>query len=80
MPQTDAPTILFKTITDKTNLSIINEEHDNSLVEISGYGLSIDFNMEYINSIEDVEMAVGGISDLFRRLIMESLLKNKQNP
>lgn len=72
------PTVEFKLITDKTVLSINNPEINQNLVEISGYDLDISFNMEYINSIEDVEAAVSGISDLFRRTIMEKLLEHRK--
>ena len=77
----DEPIVEFKSITDRTVFSIINDEIKQTLVEISGYDLLVNFNMEYINSLEDVEAAVGGIGDLFRRIIMDKLLEHKKlNP
>jgi hypothetical protein len=74
----DEPTVEFKMITDRTACSIVNDEINQTLVEISGYDLMINFNMEYINSIEDVEAAVEGVGDLFRKEIMSKLLEHKK--
>ena len=62
----DEPKIEFRVISDKGLLAIKNPDINKNLVEISGYDLQVNFNMEYLNSIEDVESAVNGISDLFR--------------
>lgn len=74
----DEPTVEFKSISDRIVRSVINEEINQTLVEISGYDLMINFNMEYINSVEDVEAAVEGLGDLFRRIIMDKLLEHKK--
>lgn len=78
LPTVDEPKVEFKYITDRGAFTVKNPEIDQILVEISGYDLQVNFNMEYINSIEDVEAAVSGIGDLFRQLIMEKLLEYKQ--
>lgn len=78
-PQTkDEPKIEFKIISDRGLFAIKNPDIQKNLVEISGYDLQVNFNMEYLNSIDDVEAAVNGISDLFRELIMEKLLEYKR--
>ena len=74
----DEPTVEFKMITDRTVYNIVNDEIKQTLIEISGYDLMINFNMEYINSIEDVEAAVEGVADLFRKEIMSKLLEHKK--
>ena len=74
----DEPKIEFLVISDRGLLAIKNPDINKNLVEISGYDLQVNFNMEYLNSIEDVESAVNGISDLFRELIMEKLLEYKR--
>lgn len=74
----DEPKIEFKIISDRGLFAIQNPNIQKNLVEISGYDLQVNFNMEYINSIEDVEAAVSGISDLFRELIMDKLLEYKR--
>ena len=51
----DEPRVEFKMISDRSVYNIVNEDINKTLVEISGYDLQINFNMEYLNSIEDVE-------------------------
>ena len=76
----DEPKIEFNLITDKICLSVVNDDIDETLVEISGYDLQINFNLKYIKSIEDVELAVTGIGDMFRKTSMDQLLEDrKQN-
>lgn len=79
LPAVDEPTVEFKYISDRVAFTIKNPEINKVLVEISGYDLQVNFNMEYINNIDDVEAAVTGISDLFRQIIMDKLLEYKQN-
>lgn len=76
----DEPKREFRVISDRGLLAVKNPDIDKNLVEISGYDLQVDFNMEYINSIDDVEAATNGIATLFRELIMEKLLEYKQKP
>lgn len=77
-PPVEEPTIEFKTISDRDSMTIVNEELGQVMVEISGYDLKIDLNMAYINTIEEVEAACEGISQLFRETIMEILLSGKK--
>lgn len=72
------PRVEFKSISDRTIFKIVNDSINENLVEISGYDLQINFNMEYINSVEDVEAAVEGIGNLFRQIIMDKLLEHKK--
>ena len=74
----DEPRVEFKMISDRSVYNIVNEDINKTLVEISGYDLQINFNMEFLNSIEDVEAAVTGLGNLFRDIIMEKLLEHKK--
>ena len=74
----DEPRVEFKMISDRSVYNIVNEDINKTLVEISGSDLQINFNMEYLNSIEDVEAAVTGLGNLFRDIIMEKLLEHKK--
>lgn len=75
------PKIEFNSISDLRTLSIYSADGKEELVKISGYDLRVAFEMKYLKSLEDVEAAVTGISDLFRKLILEQLLpKEKTNP
>lgn len=77
LPEVAEPTITFKVITDRDQFLINNADTKETLVEISGYDLSIDFNMKHINSMEDVESAVGGLGEMFRKIILDKLLEHK---
>jgi hypothetical protein len=70
--------VKFKAITDRQAFIIHNPDIEANLVEISGYDLSIRFNMEYLKSLEDVEAALDGLTEMFRKIIMDELLKNTQ--
>lgn len=77
----DEPKIEFNSITDLRTLSVYSADGKEELVKISGYDLRVAFEMKYLKSLEDVESAVTGISDLFRQLILSQLLPNeKTNP
>lgn len=74
------PTVTFRINSDRIIREIINEEINQTLVHISGYDLQINFNMQFLKSVEDVEAACSGIAQLFRDIIMEKLLEgNKQS-
>lgn len=74
------PTVQFKLISDRIVREIVNAETKQPLVHISGYDLQINFNMQYLKSVEDVEAACNGLSQLFRDMIMAKLLEgNKQS-
>jgi hypothetical protein len=78
MADVTEPTVQFKLWTDRSQMLIQNEETKNVLVEISGYDLQFNINFEYINSIEDVETAVGGLGEMFRHIILDKLLEYKK--
>lgn len=70
----DEPIVQFKAISDRIIREVINADTNKVLVHISGYDLQINFNMQYLKSVEDVEAACSGIAQLFRDIIMEKLL------
>ena len=75
----DEPIVQFKALSDRIVREVINADTKQVLVHISGYDLQINFNMQYLKSVEDVEAACGGIAQLFRDIIMDKLLeRNKQ--
>lgn len=74
------PTVHFKLITDRMIREINNPDINQTLVRISGYDLQIEYNLQYLKSVEDIEAACQGLADLFRQDILEVLLKrNKQS-
>lgn len=80
-PMENEPKVVFRAMSDRDVLRIYNEETDQTLAEVSGYDLEINFNMQFINSIQDVEAALEGIKELFRQSLMKQMLgdKNKQS-
>lgn len=78
LPEVHEPNAIFRSISDLTVFQVVNKDTDKTLVEISGYDLQISFNMEFINSLADVETAAKGMSDLFRDIILERLLAEKR--
>ena len=74
MPEVKEPTITFRSETDRVVRQIVNAKINEPLIEISGYGLAINFNMKYLKSIEDIDAACEGVSKLFREIILSQLL------
>jgi hypothetical protein len=72
------PKVEFRSISDRSVYNVVNDRIGQTLVEISGYDLQFNFNLRYINSLEDVEAAVGGLSEMFRQVIMDKLLEHKK--
>lgn len=78
--QVDEPIVKFRINSDRIVREIVNPDINQVLVHISGYDLHIDFNMQFLKSVEDVEAACSGIAQLFREVIMTKLLEgNKQS-
>ena len=77
--QVSEPRVEFKLISDRSVFNVVNPEIQKTLVEISGYDLQIKFNLEYLNTMADVEAAIEGLGKLFREIILEKLLEDKQN-
>ncbi len=76
--QVPEPTVTFKVNTDRIVREVINPDINQTLVHISGYDLQINFNMQFLKSVEDVEAACNGIAQLFRDIIMEKLLEGNK--
>lgn len=74
------PTVHFKLITDRIIREVNNPEINQTLIRISGYDLQIDYNLQYLKSVEDIEAACNGIAQLFREDIMRVLLERNKQP
>lgn len=72
------PTVSFRMTSDRGIYEVRSKEADAALVEISGYDLQMIFNMQYLNSMEDIENALDGLKTLFRELIMEQIMERKK--
>lgn len=64
---------------DLTTYAVMNEEDTEYLATISGFGLSIAFNMRLINSIGDAEEMANGIADVFYKALMDQLIEENKD-
>lgn len=78
LPKVYEPIVKFRLVSDRDVMNIVNDDIKETLVEISGYDLQINFNMQYLKSVEDINAARNGIADLFQQLIMEKLLEYRK--
>lgn len=70
LPPVVEPKVSFFKYKDHERMTVINEDVKETLVEISGYDLQVKFNMKYLSSVEEIELACEGIADLFRQEII----------
>ena len=69
LPTVDEPTVEFKLNSDRSVYRVTNQELNEPLVEITGYDLQINFNMQYLRSVEDIEAG---------EIIMDKLLEYRK--
>lgn len=71
--------VKFKVISDRDIYKVVSSQNrDLTLIEITGYDVRINFNMEHLRSLEDVNAAGEAIGIMFRDIILEKLLEYKQ--
>ena len=66
------PEVVFNTLSDRR---ILEDTHE-TIMEISGYDLQINFNRDKLQNIADIESMLDGLKDLFRRVVMQDLLES----
>lgn len=69
-------TMTFK-CRDLATYGVMSEDGNEFLATISGFGLTINFNMRLINSLEDAEAMANGMSDVFYAALMDQLIEMK---
>lgn len=70
-------TVSFKP-SEKMLYGVLNYDGNELMATISGYDLSISFNMRVINSLADAENCADALADVFYQALMEQLIK--KNP
>lgn len=70
----DEPIIQFRQNTDYTVFQVIEERSKKPMMIIGGYGLEIKFNIAELRSTERIEQLLGGLTTMFRKLILEQAL------
>ncbi|MGL5691109.1 MAG: hypothetical protein ACRDD8_09835 [Bacteroidales bacterium] len=68
--------VYFDIVNDK-DIYLIKDENGRTMAELKGYNVEIIFNLDVINTKEDIDTTVNGIAELFREKITEQLLDNK---
>lgn len=63
---------------DMTVWGVKTSDGSKSIFEIMGYGLNIRFNKDLLNSVEDIELMLDGVKELFRKLAMQEFLKTSK--
>lgn len=70
-------TVTFKA-EDITTFGVLNYDGNEFMAAISGYGLSIAFNMRLINSVADAEAMANAIADVFYNELMNQIIAQKK--
>ena len=68
------PIIHFRQNTDYTIFQVVEERTKKPMMIIGGYGLEIKFNIAELRSTERIEQLLGGLTTMFRKLILEQAL------
>lgn len=69
-------TVSFKP-TDKMVYGVLNYDGNELMATITGYDLSISFNMRLINSLADAENCADALANVFYEALMEELIQKK---
>lgn len=70
-------TVSFK-LSDKMVYGVLNYDGNELMATITGYDLSISFNMRLINSLADAENCADALANVFYEALMEELIQ--KNP
>lgn len=70
-------TVSFKS-SEKMLYGVLNYDGNELMATISGYDLSISFNMRVINSLADAENCADALANVFYEALMEELIQ--KNP
>ena len=67
--------IQFRESSDYTIFQVTDDRTRKPMMVIAGYGLEIKFNMAELRSTEKIEQLLGGLTSMFRKMILEQALK-----
>ena len=77
LPPVAEQAVQFNLLSDRSVLQVVNPNNNEVMIQISGYDLDVNFNMEHLRCVEDIEAACSGIAKLFREIILDKLLTHK---
>lgn len=64
-------------IEDRMTYGVLDYDGNELMAAITGYDLSIRFNMRLINSLADAEACANALADVFYQTLMEQLIERK---
>lgn len=62
---------------DRMTYGVMGYDGNEMMAAITGYDLSIMFNMRLINSLADAEACADALADVFYQTLMEQLIERK---
>lgn len=68
------PIIQFRQNSDYTIFQVTDERTGKAMMVIGGYALEMKFNMGELRSAEKIEQLLGGLTKLFRKMILDQAL------
>lgn len=71
---TNESIVQFRENTDYTIFQVVDERTRKPMMIIAGYGLEIKFNMAELRSTEKIEQLLGGLTSMFRKMILDQAL------
>ena len=78
VPSIPEQMVSFRMLSDRSIMEVRSEKANVTVAEISGYDLQIKYNMQYINSVEDIENLLEGMKMLFRKMLISQIMDNKK--
>lgn len=77
-PSAEEGIVQFRENSDYTIFQVTDEVSRKTMMVIAGYGLEIKFNMAELRSTERIEQLLGGLTSMFRKMILEQALKKSK--
>lgn len=75
---TNENVVQFRENSDYTIFQVTDDRSRKPMMVIAGYGLEIKFNMAELRSTEKIEQLLGGLTSMFRKMILEQALKKTE--
>lgn len=75
---TNESVIQFRENSDYSIVQVVDERTRKPMMIIGGYALDIKFNMAALRSTEKIEQLLGGLTSMFRKMILEQALNKSE--
>ena len=76
--KTNESVIQFRENSDYSIVQVVEERTRKPMMIIGGYALDIKFNMAELRSTEKIEQLLGGLTSMFRKMILEQALNKSE--